>query len=134
MADAYNPNTEELYTIKEDALDPAGTGQVGKSATIGLNKSAVAKPLIRYKDFVIEADLYNMDGEFMVHLYCPKCRNALSIKGSQKKIDYSTSDGLSVEPFMCTWELDPEGRRMEFGLGLCRWKVGISNNIARDAR
>jgi hypothetical protein len=33
----------------------------------------------------------------------------------------------------CTWELENDGRRMEFGLGLCNWTVGIDHNIARDA-
>lgn len=26
-----------------------------------------------------------------------------------------------------------EGRRMEFGLGLCGWRVGITGNVAKDA-
>lgn len=38
---------------------------------------------------------------------------------------------LSVEPFECTWEMS--AHRAEFGTSLCRWKVAIDNNVAKDA-
>lgn len=127
-----NPTTEELYSIKEDAQDPEGLVQGGYSSTVGLNKTAIGNPQIRYKDFVLTVDVYKMDNQMMIHLYCPRCRNALRITSERKQIDFSNGK-LSVEPFKCTWELESEGRRMEFGLGLCSWQVGIHENVARDA-
>ncbi len=38
---------------------------------------------------------------------------------------------ISIEPFGCTWEEEPELKR-DFGMSCCTWKVAINNNIARD--
>jgi len=38
---------------------------------------------------------------------------------------------ISIEPFGCTWEAEPELRR-EFGFSCCEWNVVIENNIMRD--
>jgi hypothetical protein len=38
---------------------------------------------------------------------------------------------ISIEPFGCTWEEDPELKR-EFGFSCCNWKIAIDNNVARD--
>lgn len=38
---------------------------------------------------------------------------------------------LSVQTFECTWEMGKD--RSEFGTTLCRWKVAIDNNVAKDA-
>ncbi len=129
---AYDPTLEDVYTIKEDAPDPLGQVRGGYSSTVGLNKNCLGNPQVRYKDMILTMDVYKMDDEVMVHTYCPRCRNALRISSARKQIDFSNGK-LSIEPFKCTWELDPEGRRMEFGLGLCNWQVGIKDNVARDA-
>jgi hypothetical protein len=40
---------------------------------------------------------------------------------------------LSIEPFKCTWEAEPELQR-DFGFSRCEWHVSIKNNIMRDER
>lgn len=125
---------EDIYEIKGDAKDPLGQVEGGRSSTIGFSKAAIGRPVVRYGNFLLTCDVYGVGEGLYVHLYCPKCRNALSIPATKKQIDYDrVKNVLSVEPFRCTWETDPEGRRMEFGLGMCGWSVGISNNVARDA-
>lgn len=72
-----------------------------------------------------------------IHLICPRCStdadpHALSITPANKDIYWdAVKKELSVEDFGCTWEL-PEGRRMEFGIGLCGWRISIDKNIAKD--
>ncbi len=87
-----------------------------------------------------------------------KYNRSLTIKETNKKIDldpkampkipgFSTQElihdlglqnqdelrgRISIEPFKCTWEEDPELKR-GFGLSCCDWKVSITNNIAKDA-
>lgn len=38
---------------------------------------------------------------------------------------------ISIEPFGCTWEAEPELRR-DFGFSCCNWKISITNNVAKD--
>jgi hypothetical protein len=38
---------------------------------------------------------------------------------------------ISIEPFGCTWEAEPELRR-SFGFSCCEWNVAIKNNIMVD--
>lgn len=47
-------------------------------------------------------------------------------------IDIRGGGRLSVEPFSCTWEEEPDLRRA-FGMQRCTWRVRIDNNIARSA-
>ena len=126
--EAYNPQKEELYHV-------AGDADHGIASDVSLSNSAWAKPQIRYSgrygEFVLGCELYNLNGEMALHLICPKCRHSLWIKSSKKQMDFDKNKGLSVEPFMCTWEL--EERRIEFGIGLCNWKAVINENRARDA-
>lgn len=148
MPAIIDPRREELVHLAGDAPDPLAEVHgfehargTGIASTVNLTKTAKGHPKIRYKDFLITADVYELAGEPMkIHLICPRCRHALWIRADRKHIDYDvTADvdnggRLSVEPFMCTWELDaePGARRMEFGLSLCKWRVAIDNNVARD--
>lgn len=135
MSQAYDPSREELFHV-------AGDADHGVQTTALLNKSAIAKPEIRYTgrhgDFVLTADVYRSgDGELLVHILCPNCgkygvAHALHIKSAAKHIEWSEVDGLSVEPFGCTWELPGEEGK-QFGLAMCNWRVRIDRNIARDA-
>ncbi|HEY4266756.1 MAG TPA: hypothetical protein VGM94_01060 [Galbitalea sp.] len=135
------PHKREMVQLAGDAPDPTGmTSHAGMQSTMRLSESAVCHPLIQYKDFVMTADVYHVAGEPpFVHLICPRCRNTLTIPGQRKHIEYETTGGpdnagtISIEAFECTWELEGHVRRMEFGLGLCRWKVAIDKNIAKDA-
>lgn len=129
---------EEVFHLAGDAPDPLGSGMMGHQTTTKLRPGAT--PKVRYKDFIIECDLYKVEGApTELIMICPKCRNTLRVTSDRKDIEYDTSSlverggRLSVSAFECTWEADTQGRRMEFGLGLCRWKVAIEDNIARDA-
>ena len=134
-----DPERESLYRICGDVPDPSNLepDKGGYQSSIQLNRSALAHPMIRWQDRVVEADLYEMDGKLVLHILCPKCStpetpHALWVREGQKDILWRPDTGeLSVSPFECTWEL-PEGRRQEFGLGLCRWRVAIDKNIAKD--
>lgn len=148
-AQAYNPQTEELYRIAGDEEDPDGTGIVGASSTMRLVRTAICHPLIRYRgqygDVVLEADVYKEPGaeKIWVNLLCPRCRHSLKIDQDNKKIHLELGPEvpptqrrrgtISIEPFQCPWELDDEAQRMEFAVGLCQCKLGIDQNIARDA-
>jgi hypothetical protein len=130
MSKAYDPAREELFHV-------AGDADHGVASTADLTKTAIGHPEVRYYgrhgDFVLTVDVYRMpDGQLLAHLICPRCRKALHIRQAAKSMEYSATDGLSIEPFECTWELDgDEGR--QFGMALCRWRVGITRNVARDA-
>lgn len=135
---AYDPQTEELYQIAGDAPDPtglpgpAGAALRGQQSTMKMTGAALAHPMVRYKDHVLEADLYGdpQSGCFVVHLLCPRCRHALTIDSARKAMSWENSQ-LSVEKFRCTWELSDQ--RQAFGLSLCGWQVVIDKNVARDA-
>jgi hypothetical protein len=128
----FDPKREEVFHI-------AGDPDHGFTATTRLDRQK-REVQVRYKDFLMVVDVYAFpDTPIRAILVCPRCKNTLTIQGDKKRIDYDpnalTERGgqLQIEPFGCTWEADPNGRRMEFGLGLCGWKVGISNNVAKDA-
>lgn len=149
---AYDPEKEELEFLAgdqpEQVIDRVNQAQRdgGMMSEADLTKSAIAHPYIRYKDVVLEVDVYlapgarNLSSENLHFVVlCPRCKNALTVRGDRKDIEFvpptaSSPRGiLSCEPFQCTWELESDGRRMEFGLGLCNWKVGIHKNMAKDA-
>lgn len=129
MSPAYDPAQEELFHV-------AGDADHGVAATADLTKTAIGKPQVRYRgkngDFVLTVDVYRMpDGQLLAHLICPRCRKALHVRQAAKFMAFE--DGkLSVEAFLCPWELDgDEGRR--FGLALCNTRLVIDENVARDA-
>jgi hypothetical protein len=129
----FDPKAEEVFHI-------AGDMDHGISATTKLDH-AKQKVQVRYKDFLLEVDVYELPNTpTKVVLLCPKCRNALQITADRKRIDFDKSEltqfggRLNIEKFQCAWEsAETEGRRVQFGLGLCGWKVAIENNIAKDA-
>lgn len=139
----YNPQTETLETLVDDVVERQDATRSKEGLTIGREAQPDAKPQIRYTgrygDFVLEGDLYISPGGLLMHLYCPVCSTPeaphnLSIKSENKQMSWDKERGISVSAFGCTWEL-PEAntRKLEFGLGLCPWKVTIENNRARDA-
>ena len=138
MSRAYNPQREELYTIKDDFGPGVHQGErvQGIQSTMKLTNTAIGHPEIRYKDRLTVADVYKMGDELKIHLICPRCTNNLSISNKNKQVDYDLdSNTLSIEPFECTWEITSEllGSQRSFGMSLCRWRVAIDNNIAKDA-
>jgi hypothetical protein len=166
MNEAFDPEREELVPLKGDPsevhasdvysqgrhYDPGGSGMVGMASQMNLQRTALGHPLIRYRDVVIEADVYAApDGGLIVNLYCPRCRNSLTVPSGRKAIDFEPQTvrdkatgqlvkrgKISIETFRCTWELGrgtdaTAADRMQFGTGLCNWTVAVDNNRARDA-
>lgn len=152
--------TREIFHVAGDYPDPEGTGKRGLAATYDFTRAALGHPMIAYRDMVLEADVYQLPGAPMhVHVICPLCLaagnlNMLTIKSDRKAIYYEPKEAvppfpgwtrvdmetnfpggagglLSVEPFACTWELQPSLQR-DFGLARCPWKVAIDRNVARD--
>ena len=129
--------SEELYHICGDVADPSGSGKRGVQSSMDLTKGALGHPTVVYEH---AGQRYgSVTGRNCasagVHLICPLCSIAerphgLTVRQSQKQMEFR--DGrLSVEPFGCTWETEPELRRA-FGLATCPWRVAIQNNIAKD--
>jgi hypothetical protein len=112
------------------------------------------------QELILEADVYALPNQPMyVHLLCPLCAiegrsNALRIDQARKSLSYDPRESpppfpgwtsadmarnfphgsgglLSVEPFACTWEAQPDLRRA-FGLARCPWRVSIVNNVVRN--
>jgi hypothetical protein len=132
---AYNPEKEELFHVSGD-MDH------GVTATTNFNKNAAGNPQIRYSgkygEWVMEADVYIVDGQISVHMICPRCKNALWIRTPNKEVDYDiVNDLLSCEKSQCTWELGrsdaTKNDRIEFGAGLCKFTFAIDKNRAKDA-
>jgi hypothetical protein len=131
-----------------DAPDPTGHGPAGAQVTYHLNQSAVAHPLVTYRtsleEYLLECDVYQHPGEPpVVHLICPRCHNALNVRADRKAIDLELGVGpdrqgrISIETFECTWERADAGKHVTGVIGggtsLCRWRVAIDNNVAKDA-
>lgn len=133
------PALAEPTDSGRELMHLAGDPDTGLMSTVSLSQSAIAHPIVRYKEFVLELDVYKTPDEPMyVHLICPRCHNMLTISAKRKRMELR--DGgerkggiISIEPFECTWEMEPNGRRVGFGLGLCRLKLAIDENIAKDA-
>ncbi len=137
----FDSKREEVFHIAGDVPDPMGQTGHGYMTRLKLDKDKTVVQ-VRYKDFLSDCDLYRLEGAPMrLLLICPRCRNTLTITSDKKQMDYDPGKlpqfggALSVEAFQCTWELDstPDGRRMEFGLSLCKWRVAIDANVAKPA-
>jgi hypothetical protein len=140
MSRVFDPNKEELYTIKEDIAGPgAHPDQMvsGVQSTMNFTRTALGHPKIRYKDVIMEADVYKAGDLLTVFCYCPRCRHNLSIRSDNKQIAYDPETNvLSIEPFQCPWEITEDllpGQIRKFGFSLCRLRIAIDNNLAKDA-
>jgi len=154
------PAKRELVHLAGDAPDPYGTDKRGLSSTVSLSRSAIAHPYVFYGDKVLVLDAYKADGEALkLHITCPRCGNNSMISSDRKDIELDLNalppadklrelppheqqeaaqgGRISVSVFECSWELPNAGahRPGAFTVGetLCRWRVGISKNIAKDA-
>lgn len=91
----------DVFSVIRDAPDPAGMGLRGRAPGFTLTKTALARPVIRWRDYFLTADVYDEPGtgELRVHLYCPVCaqratpgsekHNALMIRQASKRIELS---------------------------------------------
>lgn len=162
-------NLKDVFHVAGDAPDPTGTGLRGVAPGYRLTQSAIGHPMLHWampggKELILEADVYALpDQPPHIYMLCPVCllhghQNQLSIRGDQKKFDYTPPDEagdrmptfpgwtreqmrhafpnglggiLSCDPFRCTFESVPELRR-GFGLGQCTFSVVIDNNVVRN--
>ena len=125
----YDEKREELYHISGD-MDH------GLAVDLDLTKTALGKPMVRYKDRIMQAEVYPSPDKkgLMVHIHCPRCTHVNVIRTERKHIEYDPeTNDLSIEPYECTWELgDRDNERIAFGIGLCRLRIAIDHNIAKD--
>jgi hypothetical protein len=130
-----DPHREELHHVAGDRP------HVG---TMRMTAGKIGDVRVRYRDTVVYCEVYQHPGQPMqIHWMCPRCLGGGNgymsrISADQKRIDFDpksqVEDGgrLNVEAFTCPWERG-EGRRMEFGLGMCGLRIVIENSVARDA-
>ena len=143
MAVTFDPSRETLEHLVGD--DPSlHTGPTQSVRDLDMSRNALGKARVRYRDMMIFVEVYQHPGEpIQIHWMCPRCgllnaKRMSSIRGDRKRIDFdarrNVEDGgrLDVETFVCPWELESDGRRMEFGLGMCGLRLVIDNNIARE--
>lgn len=151
-----------VVQLAGDAPDPLGPMVPGAATHHGLQSTtkftaAKQEVLVVYKDLFLTADVYAIPGEpITVHLICPRCRKQLQITGDRKRIEYdpsvrrvvaaalssgqpevaalADSGSLSIEAFECTWELGDETHVPGISrASLCRLRIGIEHNRAKDA-
>ena len=153
----------ELVQLSGDVPDPLGdmpgVGVArGMQSTVTLNANK-REVLVVYRDMFLTADVYALPGEpIKVHMICPRCHKPLQVSGDRKRIEYDPSErrvapealasgkpeiarladsgALSIEPFECTWELGDDVHVrgiVQSGTSLCRLRIGIENNRAKDA-
>lgn len=143
----YDPNREEIFHVAGDVADPTGTGLRGQQSSVSLD-TKIAEVQIRYKDTLIFGDVYRYPGvPLRVVLMCPVCHNALTVCADRKAIDYDLEAApkiggrISIEKFECPFEAPGAGAHnpragaigIITGTKMCGWKVGVDNNVAKDA-
>lgn len=120
----------------------AGDPDRGFASTHDLRGAAHARVQLTYSGryahpyarLVIDCEIYRApDGMLSVHSICPKCGKAVMIRGDQKRIELDEAAGLLfVEAMVCPWELEGD-RRMQFGIGLCRFRCEYAGTVVREA-
>jgi hypothetical protein len=140
---------------KREVVQIAGDPMHGLRSTVNLTagKHEVA---VLYKDLIMTVDVYMVPGEpLKIHLLCPKCHKHSTIPGERKAIDFepiatnpqwarvaevmpgmNPLGRLSVEEFECPWEMGEDKHvrgGLHTGVTLCRQRLAIDNNRAKDA-
>lgn len=116
----YNQNTEELFSIKDDVVDPSGQSDLrGRSIEQRLDHGKI-ECHVRWRDRLLTVDVYEQYDRLMLHLFCPKCEGALRILSTHKRIRFCRGDRrVDVEAFKCTYPG-------------CDWRVMIEGNLAKN--
>lgn len=134
--------------------DPDGDRRYGEGVAQQINLDhAKITALVRYQDHILEVDVYTSPSDATkvshVELICPRCKNVCRVSSERKAIDWRPAvrvervgdmvnmGELSIEPFTCTWETPDAGAHVAGGIRalnkLCRLRIGITKNQARDA-
>ena len=146
----------DVFQIKGDVPHPDGSGLRGATSGVDLTASAEGYPLVydRIMQRLLTIDVYKIDGQPMwLHLYCPRCENAIKITEETKEIHYEPQrapkellEFFSLE-YLCQ-QLYPGKRPQVAMLGgtlsvspfrcihpadgaVCGWHASIERNIAR---
>ena len=135
------PNPAPISS-EQDVIHIKGDEDRGYATDTRLTKTALGRPTYRYGDRFVTCEVYRdpVTKLLGVHTICPRCQNTLWIREPNKRIDYdAATNTLSIEPFECTWELGrgtdaTRNDRIISGVGLCRLRLGIQRNVARNAR
>jgi hypothetical protein len=123
----HDPHTEELYTIREDVMDPLQryggiqTDLQGTELELRLDHGKIEVP-IRWRDRVSVADVFLDEGtgSVLVHMYCPACTQGLRVESHKKRIRFDRSQKrISIEKIACSY---PD----------CDWRAVIEDNVARN--
>jgi hypothetical protein len=90
----------DVFSVISDVADPAArSGLRGQSTGFTMTKTALAKPVVQWRDYFLTLDIYEEPGgsALSAHLYCPLCaaragvgsgkHNALMIRQTQKRIE-----------------------------------------------
>lgn len=163
----YDAAREEMEVLGGDyARDPSGRGAVrqgvmadpdgerGRGLASQTNfDHGKTTAVIRYKDKLIEADVYAIgDAPIQVVILCPRCGNASTVRGDKKPVEWSphvpekvgllvNAGTISIAPFECAWEMPGKVHEKASGNrsvimksdNLCRLKLAVDKNVAKDA-
>ena len=116
----YNPSTEEIFTIKDDVVDPGGQSNLrGKSYEVRMDHGKI-EVHVRWRNRMLTVDVYELHDHLMVVLYCPKCEQGLKIDSKKKHIRFCRGDRrIDVGRIKCS---HPG----------CDWTAVVEGNIAKD--
>lgn len=144
---------------QREVVQIAGDTHAGLASMTSLT-AGKHEVVVVYKDLLMTVDVYAVPGEpLKLHLYCPRCHKHSTVPGDRKAIDFdprapnpqqaairATSapelvalaafGKLSVEAFECPWEIGDEQHAktaVHTGVTLCRMRLAIDNNRAKDA-
>ena len=146
---------------KRPVVQLAGDMEHGLSSTTRLNTNKI-EVMVVYKapSKFLTVDVYQVPGEpVMVHMICPKCLKTNRITADRKRIEFDAAarnpvhglvlseagpdlaslaetGRLSVSSFECAWEVGGDKHvqgGVHTGASLCRQRLAIENNRAKDA-
>ncbi len=148
---------DDLATGKRRVVQLAGDRGMSSTTYLGQGKHEV---VVVYRDTFLTVDVYLVPGAAPeVWVICPNCHKACRIPPGTKAVDFDPGAAnpvrgqvvacgdpdlvgiadrgrLSVEPFQCTWEVGTDRHvagGVHTGVSLCRQKLVIEDNRARDA-
>lgn len=143
---------------KREVVRLAGDERHGLSSFRSLT-TLKQEVVVLYGEMFMTVDIYALPGEPMtVHLYCPRCHKHSRVTADRKAIAFDPlaqnpqikkirASGnpelvpldmgrLSIEAFECPWEIGDDQHvqgGVHTGVSLCRMRLVIDDNVAREA-
>lgn len=130
MRPAFDPAKEDIYHV-------AGDQDTGITKTADMTAGSI-KVQLRYNgkwgNYVCTVDLYLVGDTATIVMICPRCHHSIQVPSTRKNISWDPEKGLFVETSECPWEIEQrDGERIDFGLGLCRFRFAIDGVDIKDA-